>query len=222
MLLFISPVCQSDQYEFFAPTDEFTFVSGLTAPLVRNTPTMRQYIRDLVAYSSRGNYIMSDQTAMNHLLLKYIAQARNESTDELIKFERGGSCDMYITDEYYQYKHDNPALHWKRHQLHGRCLTEFYEKWYSPRPFSHNSIGRRDTPYCLFDVGKDKGQNWNNRRMFRVIREKQFMVHVVGKKTLEGFNAVVDQITARFSNVTLKKLNETTTSVYEKCVKPFL
>lgn len=223
----VPQVCHSSQYEFFVPFDEFSYISGITAPLLRNTPKMRQYLRDLIAYSSRGNYIMSDQSAMNHLLLKYLALARNKPLEELDTFERGGSCDMYITDEYYQYKHDNPVLHWKRHLLHGRCLTALYEKWYSTRPLSPNSIGRHNTSFCLFEVGNnyrrtDYGQNWNSRRVFRVVSFKLFMVHVCGKKTFVGFNDVVDQITNGFPSATLEGLNRSTTSVFEKCVKPYM
>lgn len=218
--------CRKDSMDIFAPVDKFTVYSGVgTGHIMRNTPEIRQFLRDLVTYEARGHYVISDQTAFNHLLLRTLATRMNKSLDALELFERGKKCDMYLPQEYYSYKKTYAKQHWKKHQNLGRCLMNLYTTWYGKRPFTKNSPGRHgnESNVCLFEDSltnlKTGGQNWNAR--FYNFERKHFMYHAVGKKTYasmqNAFRMAVDHLPYELQ----VKVNESKSAVYDRCVKKY-
>jgi hypothetical protein len=221
----IFSVCRSEKYDLFLPFDEYSLLSGMCDKfLIRNTAAMRDFLRELIEYPSRGHYVISAQTAMNHLVLKHIVQRMNASTDGLEVFERGGKCDMYLPDEYYNYKYHNQVVHYIQHEKVGKCLASMFGKYYGKPYVSRGGAGRRNNSICIFNSIRDGGQNWNNRKYLRVLEQKQFMVHMVGNKS-RYFSDVenrYDQVLDTLSPQMRQSVITSPSSVYDKCVKPFL
>jgi hypothetical protein len=169
--------------------------------------------------------VISAQTAMTHLVLQHVVQVVNQSTVGMNIFERGEECNMYLTDEYYKSKSKNPAKHLAQHQRVGGCFAKMFATYYGKRPyFSEEYVGRQSTSICLFDQqpGKTGGQNWNDRKFYKILKQKGFMAHIVGKKTLEGMQERYDKVLGRLSPQIRTEVNTTPTSIYSRCVKPFL
>ncbi len=92
---------------------------------------MREFVSEYIAYSTRGYYVIDDQTALNHLILSYIARGVNASNavTALDEFERGKPCNMYIPEKnYLDFRSNNIEIYHRQHKRLGRCFWNLYKK----------------------------------------------------------------------------------------------
>lgn len=193
---------------------------------------MREY-RDAM---TRGSYVMGDQSPYNVLLLRRLITNNDSRTIKYFRsFERGGSCEIFLPDEYYKFKKEH-FKNWEQRLKNSiNCFIRGFHEYYFNNTLTgkhtmdaldHNSVGRLSSPICLFSSDyrrKDhsSGENWNFSGFLGAVKYNIFMTHLAGKKNATQMHDHFDTIRKRLPRRLQDKLSRANTSVYEICVRPF-